>query len=237
MAGPARLTDTDMPRLAPLPLHRRWWPDVEKSGKRIIPSPSQVQCRRPPAACPHGAQGQCDRVLPSSFLLTALLRCRAVPDACTSISMLCQSACSVPASYKPPMLVTRVRLPACASHWAERASEHHRQQYFADGEDPRCKKILSFDMARPCARCVLLRHSLRLLRPSLCASRTAADWFPGVVGFVVARPDAVCLLGVSDWRILLAGHGLGEAEACRRAHPCMGSRYRWCMPALECPVL
>ena len=44
-----------------------------------IPSPSQVQCRRPPAACPHGAQGQCDRVLPSSFLLTALLQCRAAP--------------------------------------------------------------------------------------------------------------------------------------------------------------
>ena len=27
---------------------------------------------------------------------------------------LCRSACSVTASYKPPMLVTRVRLPACA---------------------------------------------------------------------------------------------------------------------------
>ena len=26
----------------------------------------------------------------------------------------CISACSVAASYKPPMLVTRVRLPACA---------------------------------------------------------------------------------------------------------------------------
>ena len=34
-----------------------------------------------------------------------------------------QGACSVAASYKPPMLVTRVRLPACAllvvvvAHW------------------------------------------------------------------------------------------------------------------------
>ena len=51
----------------------------------------------------------CHMMSNSSFFAICALTLSAIPRS-TSI----RSACSVAASYKPPMLVTRVRLPACA---------------------------------------------------------------------------------------------------------------------------
>ena len=58
-----------------------------------------------------------------------------VMDASEAMSR--RSACSVAVSYKPPMLVTRVRLPACAS-WSLRAPR-----------DAKCRRSVAFCMQQP----------------------------------------------------------------------------------------
>ena len=54
----------------------------------------------------------------------------------------CMSACSVAVSYKPPMLVTRVRLPACAlirygSFPRLAAHGRHTQRVFSTADTPK----------------------------------------------------------------------------------------------------
>ena len=66
--------------------------------------------------CPRPRASVALRVLErAQCVSTSNSRTRCTPVACaTRIS----GACSVAASYKPPMLVTRVRLPACAANSA-----------------------------------------------------------------------------------------------------------------------
>ena len=64
-------------------------------------------------------------IVPSIFCMAARPHMSIITHA--EFQRACQGACSVAASYKPPMLVTRVRLPACAFSLFNRASRCRQQ--------------------------------------------------------------------------------------------------------------